>query len=73
MPNAITGPTTVEELMYKYDKMLEAYRNYEIIGGDSFRRYYKTQLDIYRDTCVIVVERLIQTNPAVLNEVKLWG
>lgn len=66
------GPTTIEELEYKYDKMLEAYRNFETIGGDSFKRYYQTQLNNYRDICVMIVERLMQTNPAVLNEVKLW-
>jgi hypothetical protein len=67
------GPTTVEDLEYKYNKMVEAYRNYEIIGGDNFRKYYKTQLDIYRDTCVMVVEKLMQTNHDVLNAIKLWN
>lgn len=73
MPDAIKRPTAIEELEYRYDRMVEAYRNFENIGGDNFKRYYQTQLNNYRDTCVMVVERLMRTNPSALQEVQLWN
>jgi hypothetical protein len=72
MSDAIKRPTTIEEIQYRYAHMVEAYRNFETIGGDSFKRYYQTQLNNYRDTCVMGVERLMRTNPSALQEIKLW-
>lgn len=77
MPGARTRPTTIAELEYKYNKMVEAYNLFEAEDDPdkkaSFKLYYQTQLNIYRDTCSIVVEHLMHTNPAALNEVKLWS
>lgn len=72
MSDAIKRPTTIEEIQYRYDHMIEAYRNFETIGGDNFKRYYQTQLNNYRDTCAMVVEKLMRTNPAALQEIELW-
>ncbi len=70
MSNTITRPTTIEELEYKYNKMIEAYNLFEAEEDPdkkaSFKLYYQTQLNIYRDTCSIVVEHLMLTNPAAL-------
>jgi hypothetical protein len=75
MSNTITGPTTIEELEHKYNKMIQAYDLFEAEDDPekkaSFKLYYQTQLNIYRDTCSIVVEHLMQINPTALNEVKL--
>lgn len=77
MPGVITRPTTIEELEYKYNKMVEAYNLFEAEDDPekkaSFKLYYRTQLNIYRDTCSIVVEHLMQINPDALNTVKLWN
>ena len=75
---ALRRLTTLEDLEEKYNKMLNAYKLFESEDDtqrrDSLRLHYKTQLDIYRDTCVVIVERLMSTNPTILEELKLpWN
>jgi hypothetical protein len=69
--------TIVEELRLRHTDMEIAYDRFEA-EEDSYRReqfklYYKTTLDIYRDICTEVVEKLLEINPSVLNELKLYG
>lgn len=75
MSNAITMPTTTEKLERLYDNMVRAYNLFEAEDDKekkaSFKLYYQTQLNIYRDVCTEVVERLMQTNPRVLEDIQI--
>lgn len=74
--SAIVKPNAKQQVEEAYKKMMIAYdRFYHSPESlrESSKIAYQTALNNYRDTCTVVVERLISTNPKVLEDLTvLW-
>ena len=68
MSEAIKAPNALQEVEAAYRKMMDAYDFYYHIGGECYDRYYKAQLNNYRDLCTVIVGRLLRENPKVLED-----
>ena len=74
--SAVITPNARQQVEESYRKMMVAYDRYFHCADDQreyFKLVYNTALNNYRDTCTVIVERLIQTNPKVLEDLTvLW-
>lgn len=74
MEQAIKTPNARQQVEAAYTKMLVAYDRYFHCSEDqqeNFKIDYTVALNNYRDTCTVVVERLLRTNPKVLEDLTL--
>ena len=76
MERAVKVPTTIQLIEKAYEDMMRAYDMFEA-EEDGHKRelakvYYRTKLDIYRDICTEVVEKLMQINPKAIEDTNLW-
>lgn len=65
--------TAIERIREAHNEMLRAQSLYEDAPKEKkelLKLYYKTQIDIYRDICTEVVERLLKTNPQAIEDIK---
>lgn len=72
--SAVITPNARQQVEESYRKMMVAYDRYFHSSGDQqekFKTDYTAALTNYRDTCTIVVERLLRTNPKVLEDLTL--
>ena len=63
-----------ERIREAYNEVLRAQSLFEDAPKEKkelLKLYYKTQIDIYRDICTEVVEKLMQIKPEVLNLINL--
>jgi hypothetical protein len=70
---SIKVPNARKEVAVAYDRMAAAWDNYQTIGGENFKCYYEARLNDYRDLCTIIVERLMHSNPKVLEDMTICG
>lgn len=77
MSEAINMPNARQAVEAAYDKMCEAYANWQYLGrdplfSDNYRVYYEGKHKEYLELCTFVVELLLRTNPAALEDIKIW-
>lgn len=75
MSEVLKNSNALQQVEETYRQMTEAYDRYYRLGknteDDPFKLVYKTKLNNYRDLCTVVVERLISTNPEVLENMRV--
>lgn len=74
MEQAIITPNARQQVEAAYTKMLAAYDRYfhsPENQQENLKIDYTIALNNYRDTCTVVVERLMRTNPKVLEDLTL--
>ena len=72
--SAVVTPNARQQVEEAYRKMMVAYDRYFHSSADqqeTFKIDYTVALNNYRDTCTVVVERLLRTNPKVLEDLTL--
>ena len=72
MSEVLNNPNALQQVEEAYRQMTEAYNRYYHLGkntdDDPLKLVYKTKLNNYRDICTVVVERLMNTKPEVLED-----
>ena len=76
MSEALVKPNARQQAEEAYRKMMVAYDRFYHCSDEQredFKLVYMTALNNYRDTCTVIVERLIGTNPKALEDLTiLW-
>ena len=71
MSDALKIPTAKQKVEESYRKMMAAYDRYYHCSEEQekdFRLSYQSALDEYRDICTVIIGRLLNENPKVLED-----